>query len=104
MRTNPFSLLVFFVILGIGGFFAFLASPFSNALSTAILAITVVVALIVSSMIKVASQWDRAIVLRLGRFRALKGPGLFQIIPVVEPIPTGLTSVSSRPRLRLSEP
>ncbi len=36
---------------------------------------------------RVASQWEKAIVLRLGRFLGLKGPGPFWIIPVVDTIP-----------------
>ena len=38
--------------------------------------------------IKVASQWEKAIVLRLGKFVGLKGPGLFWIIPIVDTIPS----------------
>ncbi|MBM3180458.1 MAG: slipin family protein [Chloroflexi bacterium] len=38
--------------------------------------------------IKVASQWEKAIVLRLGKFVGLKGPGLFWIIPIVDAIPS----------------
>ena len=34
--------------------------------------------------LKVATQWERAVVLRFGRFRALKGPGLFAVVPVVD--------------------
>lgn len=34
--------------------------------------------------IKVASQWEKVIVLRLGRFHGLKGPGLFWLIPIVD--------------------
>jgi len=49
--------------------------------------IFVVVGFAVSYSIKVADQWERAIVLRLGRFRALEGPGLFFIIPIVETVP-----------------
>src|SRR5574341_397259 len=37
---------------------------------------------------KVASQWEKAVVLRLGRFRALRGPGLFWIVPIVDTIPS----------------
>jgi len=33
---------------------------------------------------KVAKQWERAIVLRLGRFVGLRGPGLFWIIPFID--------------------
>jgi regulator of protease activity HflC (stomatin/prohibitin superfamily) len=37
---------------------------------------------------KVASQWERAVVLRLGRFRGLRGPGLFWMMPFVDSVPT----------------
>ena len=36
--------------------------------------------------IKVARQWERAVVLRFGRFVGLKGPGLFGIIPIVDTV------------------
>ncbi|MGD2163966.1 MAG: slipin family protein [Anaerolineae bacterium] len=36
---------------------------------------------------KVAAQWEKAVVLRLGRFVGLKGPGPFWIIPIVDTIP-----------------
>lgn len=36
--------------------------------------------------LKIASQWEKAIVLRLGRFRGLDGPGMFIIIPIVDTI------------------
>lgn len=36
--------------------------------------------------IKVVDQWEKAVILRFGRFRGLKGPGLFWIIPVVDVI------------------
>ncbi|MBC7259312.1 MAG: slipin family protein [Chloroflexi bacterium] len=36
--------------------------------------------------IKVADQWEKAVVLRFGRFRGLKGPGLFWIIPIVDSV------------------
>ena len=38
--------------------------------------------------LKVASQWEKAVVLRLGKFRALRGPGVFWIIPIVDSIPS----------------
>jgi regulator of protease activity HflC (stomatin/prohibitin superfamily) len=36
--------------------------------------------------IKIANQWEKAVVLRFGKFRALRGPGLFFIIPIVDEI------------------
>ena len=38
--------------------------------------------------IKVASQWEKCAVLRFGRYRGLRGPGLFFIIPIVDTIST----------------
>ncbi len=38
--------------------------------------------------LKVASQWEKAVVLRLGRFHGLRGPGVFWIIPIVDTIPS----------------
>jgi regulator of protease activity HflC (stomatin/prohibitin superfamily) len=40
-----------------------------------------------SSAVRVADQWSKAVVLRLGKFRALEGPGLFFIIPLIDTIP-----------------
>ena len=36
---------------------------------------------------KVAAQWERAVVFRLGRYTGLRGPGLFWIVPFVETLP-----------------
>jgi regulator of protease activity HflC (stomatin/prohibitin superfamily) len=38
--------------------------------------------------LKVASQWEKAVVLRLGKFHGLRGPGMFWIVPVVDTIPS----------------
>ena len=38
--------------------------------------------------LKVASQWEKAVLLRLGKFRGLRGPGLFWIVPIVDAIPS----------------
>ena len=37
---------------------------------------------------KIAQQWERAIILRLGRFEAMKGPGLFWVMPFIDRIPS----------------
>jgi regulator of protease activity HflC (stomatin/prohibitin superfamily) len=45
------------------------------------------VGLYIMFAMKVADQWEKAVVLRLGRFVGLRGPGLFWVVPVVEQIP-----------------
>lgn len=34
--------------------------------------------------VRVAAQWERGVVLRLGNFQAVRGPGLFYVIPIIE--------------------
>src|SRR5690349_2612627 len=36
---------------------------------------------------RVAQQWERAVILRLGRFVGLRGPGLFWIVPFIDSVP-----------------
>src|SRR5215470_5259154 len=36
--------------------------------------------------IKVAKQWEKCAVLRLGKYRGLRGPGLFHIVPIIDSI------------------
>jgi len=87
-KSNSFAGLVFVVILGIGaGIGLALSRGAVNGISVSIATIAFVIALIVSLSIKVADQWERVVILRLGKFRALKGPGLFFVIPVLDVIP-----------------
>ena len=44
------------------------------------------VALVTLFTIKVAQQWEKAVVLRFGKLHAIRGPGLFLILPVVDQI------------------
>jgi regulator of protease activity HflC (stomatin/prohibitin superfamily) len=41
---------------------------------------------VLSSAIRLAAQWEKAVVFRLGKFSGMKGPGLFTIIPLVDQI------------------
>ena len=87
-RTNSFAALISVLILGAGAALILAINGIEpNPQSLWIGAVTVLIALIASAAIKIADQWEKAVILRLGRFRSLEGPGLFFIIPVVETIP-----------------
>ncbi len=43
-----------------------------------------IVAILLGTSIKIADQWEKAVVLRLGRYQGLKGPGPFMVIPIVD--------------------
>jgi regulator of protease activity HflC (stomatin/prohibitin superfamily) len=86
MKTNSLSVLIFFIVMGMGAAFAYAVSVISDVLGGLIAVAAFVVAIVASSAIKVADQWDRAVVLRLGRYHILQGPGLFFIIPIIDTI------------------
>lgn len=46
----------------------------------------VVVSILWIMSVQMLAEWDRAVILRLGRFRAVKGPGFFLIIPFFDDI------------------
>ncbi|TSA25440.1 MAG: slipin family protein [Bacteroidetes bacterium] len=85
-RINFFSVLLFLVILAIGAGLSYASYSISgnNTGSIWIAIIALFIAIVISSATKVADQWEKAVVLRLGRFHSIKGPGLFFIIPVID--------------------
>jgi regulator of protease activity HflC (stomatin/prohibitin superfamily) len=88
MKTrSSFSVLVFFVVVAIGLAIAYSGNKdLAGAGSMIIGVITVLLAIIISAAIKIADQWEKAVVLRLGRFHSLRGPGLFFIIPIIDTV------------------
>ena len=46
----------------------------------------VILSALIAASIKVANQWERCIVLRLGQFQSIRGPGLFLIVPIIDRI------------------
>jgi regulator of protease activity HflC (stomatin/prohibitin superfamily) len=89
MRTpSVFPILVFIPILGVGVGLAYAVYGISGYVQIAWSgACTFVIAVVSSSAIRVANQWEKAVILRLGHFRSLEGPGLFFIIPIIDTIP-----------------
>ncbi|MBI4733608.1 MAG: slipin family protein [Rubrobacteridae bacterium] len=54
------------------------------AAAVVIEAIVVVFLAIIVSGVRVAAQWERGVILRLGRYAGVRGPGLLYVIPVLE--------------------
>jgi regulator of protease activity HflC (stomatin/prohibitin superfamily) len=50
----------------------------------------VILALLIPQTIMVADQWERAVVLRLGKLIAIRGPGLFAIVPIIDHVASWL--------------
>ena len=51
------------------------------------IASSIFLAFIIASAVRIANEWERVAVLRLGKFVGMKGPGMFCIIPVFETTP-----------------
>ena len=51
-----------------------------------VLLLTTVVAVLASPSIQIAYEWERAVLLRVGKFRGLKTSGLFMIVPVLDKV------------------
>ena len=49
-----------------------------------IMAAGVVVALVLLLSLRISLHWDRAVLLRMGRFHSLEGPGVFWLMPIVD--------------------
>jgi regulator of protease activity HflC (stomatin/prohibitin superfamily) len=88
-----------FRISGVGGFlFAIIfilavvgvgvmdTNGVSEAIMIPYLIIMILIGTYVLFAVQIASQWEKAVVLRFGNFRSLKGPGLFWIIPIVDSV------------------
>jgi regulator of protease activity HflC (stomatin/prohibitin superfamily) len=87
-KQNPFAVLIFFIIFCLGAGLAYAMFETSgNPQSVWVGIVAFVIAVVFSLAIKVANQWERAVVLRLGKFHCLRGPGLFFIVPIIDSIP-----------------
>jgi len=78
---NPISVTLFLVLGAICGALFYL-----QIINIPILSGGILVSILLASSIHIADQWEKAVVLRMGKFTGLKGPGFFLIIPIVDRI------------------
>ena len=52
-----------------------------------ILVIAILVVITILSSLRICSEWERKVVLRLGRFGGVRGPGIFFLLPYIEQTP-----------------
>jgi regulator of protease activity HflC (stomatin/prohibitin superfamily) len=57
----------------------------STALILTIIA-TIVAAALIAPAVQIAYQWERAVVLRFGRFQGLRKPGVFVVVPIIDKV------------------
>ena len=82
LHMNPISALIFVIFIG-GA-----AGAFVSGLPPALSVLLAVAGLFLGYSVKMAQQWERAVVLRLGKLHAVKGPGLFILVPIIDAVTT----------------
>ena len=80
MSPNPISLAIVAILAGFGVLVIVIAGPVVPG------ALLIILAVIVLAALKMARQWEQAVVLRAGKFHAVRGPGLFWIVPILDNI------------------
>ena len=81
-RVNIVAIAMMIASIAIGGV---VAASVGNPIPVVIAAL---VGFVLMQSPKIAQQWERGVVLRLGRFVGLRGPGLFWIVPFVDSVAT----------------
>ena len=84
--VNYIAVLVFVILLLVGGAVVAPLATVNPVLAVVVGIVWLIADAIISSAIQVAAQWQRAVVFRLGKFKDIRGPGLFFIIPVIEQV------------------
>ncbi|MDO1449420.1 slipin family protein [Rhodocytophaga aerolata] len=83
LGVNPISLTVFSILVGIS-----VGLYWLSYISVPLLVALLILSILLASSIHIADQWEKAVVLRVGKFVGLKGPGIFFIIPIIDKIDT----------------
>ena len=78
---NPISVSVLLILLTVSAVLYVL-----QIVTIPVLAVTVIFSILIASAIRIADQWERAVVLRMGKYKGLKGPGPFMIIPIIDSV------------------
>lgn len=78
---NPVSITVLVILLGTMGALGYL-----KIIDGPVMVLFGVLSFFIAGSIHIADQWEKAVVLRMGKFTGLKGPGIFVIIPIIDKI------------------
>ena len=66
-------------------------------LQIVLLVVVIIVLVVVARSMRIAAEWQRAVVLRLGRFHKTKGPGIYLVFPADRSRGTESSICASRP-------
>ncbi len=78
---NAVSVTVLILLMALNGILMYF-----KFVSPLIFGIGMVLSLFIAFSIQIADQWEKAVVLRLGKYSGLKGPGIFMIVPIIDQV------------------
>lgn len=87
VHVSGLSLTIFFILMGVSFLGMALLMEISELWAVVFLLVVELIGFYILFALKVARQWEKAVVLRLGRFRGLYGPGMFWIFPIIDTTP-----------------
>lgn len=86
--TSTFPGFVALCVVGLGSVVAYgVERERSSFAAMMVLLFSILVAILLFGAIRVADPWSRGVVVRLGKFRGLRGPGIFFVLPIVDSVP-----------------
>lgn len=77
--VNPIVLLVFHVLTGIH-----ILLYFFSIVSIIFMVVGIILSIFIAAAIRIANQWEKGVILRMGKFIGLRGPGIFLVIPIID--------------------
>ena len=78
---NPISLTVLLVLISVSIIMSVL-----QIVNVQVFVLLILFSGLLATSIRIADQWERAVVLRMGKFKGLRGPGPFMIIPIIDSV------------------
>ena len=76
---NPISLTVLILLIAV-----IAALRYFEMINDVTTGLGILISVLLASSIHIADQWEKAVVLRMGKFTGLRGPGPFMIIPIID--------------------
>ena len=76
---NSISTSLLIIVSAVLGLFFYL-----KYLDITVFVVLIILTLLITSSIKIADQWEKAVLLRMGKYIGLKGPGIFFIVPIID--------------------
>ena len=76
---NPISLTVLILLIAV-----IAALRYFEMINDVTTGLAILISVLLASSIHIADQWEKAVVLRMGKFTGLRGPGPFMIIPIID--------------------